>query len=934
MTAMATATGAATWPGLPPVEVSWRMPRVFMLRTAALPIEVADELACDATAAWAARVLDLEDTLRRTGQELSDALAVVIGRCGADDPLRQRLIRLRRDVYNVRAPRPPDPDQWPPEQLGPNAHAQLREWLATWSTYQSERSLGGQLLDRELTDRRARLRQLADHPDLRGGIQLASPSLDRYLSTYLQEVSARGKRARRVERSLLEYTYRTAGKTSPFSRLTTVDLGSFTSGTDEVLRVDPAPGSGGARHASRARLNLAALGRLSTIMLADETLRADLPVTATTGWRIDHGRVRYLRRRRIGSEDGDAAVTMESIHESLFVLPSGRLIEEILAALPDGRVLRFADLVTVLSTEDRPAAEVAQYLHHLLRVGLLVVPNLQLDIHASDPVDGFRAALAAVGTDWAGRLAGRVAVANQLASQYPDEDLAGRRATVSQVRDEFSAAHADLGRPDVPAPRTLLYEDVTLPSGTRVTADRERWERDILPDLRALARIMPLFDVNLPRRLVTRGFFLARYGVGGQCPDLLTFAHEFQQDFFEQYSSRMLRRRPFDEDNQYVRQENWFRQEEIDALDDARVDLAGRINEAYHALPEGATELVLDDTFLDEVAATIPANLGALDPRSFFLQIADDGGDPLVVVNRVYSGMTLLFSRFAYLFGYADLAGTLREELTRLHPTGAVLAELKGGYDATNLNLHPSVTPYELVCPGEVSFRPPDEQIHMDDLLIEHDPATDRVVLRSRRLDAEVIPVYLGFLLPMALPEVQQVLLNFGYVGMAQLDLWAGTTVPLPDRTIATYPRIRQGNVVLQRRMWKLHPDYLPPARTPDQPAEAWFLSWARWRRDNNLPRRVFATPDGSRLTSAADEETRDRGAGGQPDHKPLYVDFDSYFSVELLDTMARQTNSRVVLTEMLPGRDQQMVHGADGSHVTELTVELNGIRTRGGERD
>src|SRR5699024_5495221 len=94
-----------------------------------------------------------------------------------------------------------------------------------------------------------------------------------------------------------------------------------------------------------ARLNLAALGRLSAVVLADETLRADLPVALTTGWRIERGRLRYLRRRRTSSEDGEAAITLESIHESLFVLPTGRVLHDILAALDGGRVRRLAELV-------------------------------------------------------------------------------------------------------------------------------------------------------------------------------------------------------------------------------------------------------------------------------------------------------------------------------------------------------------------------------------------------------------------------------------------------------------------------------------------------------------------------------------------------------------------------------------------------------------
>ncbi|MFD1320675.1 lantibiotic dehydratase [Micromonospora sonneratiae] len=931
MTVTAMRSGAAA------SEVHWRMPDVFMLRTAGLPIEVADALAFDDTSAWTRRVLDLEGRLRRTGQELADALQDAVARNLDDGQLRQRLIRLRRDVYNLRAPRQADPAAWPVDQLGVDTHERLCDWLTTFATYRAELADGAQILDRDLTDRRTILRQLADDPDLRGGILLSSPSLDQYLSTYLRDTGTPSKRARRVERSLLEYAFRTACKTSPFSRLTTVNVGTFRDdGTDVLLAADIRDADGPTPKRAGSRLNLATIGRLSAIVLADETLRPDLPVTLTTGWRIQHGRLRYLRRRRISNEDGDAAITMESIHESLFVLPTGQLLADILAVFEGGQVLRLATVVERLTSERRPAAEVAQYLHHLLRVGLLVVPNLQLDIHADDPVAHYQASLREIGTGWADRLADRVHTVNQLASAYPDEDIAGRRQTLAGIRAELTAAHTDLSRPEIPAPRTLVYEDAALVTRHPVTADRGRWEREVLPGLRALARLMPVFDINLPRRLVTKGFFRARYGVGGRCDDLLTFAHEFQQDFFEHYSGRSMRRRAFDEQNRYVRQENWFRLDEITALDDARMEVAQRINDAYHALPTDATELVLDDAFMTEVAAMVPDRLGELDPRSFFLQIAEGAAGTRVVVNRIYSGMTLLFSRFAYLFQDEDLTGRLRAELAQLQPAGAVLAELKGGYDATNLNLHPAVTPYELVCPGEISFRPEAEQIHMDDLVITHDAGADRLVLRSRRLDAEVIPVYLGFLLPMALPEVQQVLLNFAYVGMAQPDLWAGTTVPLPGRGIATYPRIRHRDLVLQRRMWKLHPDYLPPARTPDQSEADWVLSWARWRRDNDLPRRVFATAEGGRRSDGdAVDGAGGGGAGdpaGRPEHKPLYVDFDSPFSLYLLDALARRAGSRLVLNEMLPDRDEQVLRGGAGSYVTELTVELNGMRIERGE--
>ena len=169
------------------------------------------------------------------------------------------------------------------------------------------------------------------------------------------------------------------------------------------------------------------------------------------------------------------------------------------------------------------------------------------------------------------------------------------------------------------------------------------------------------------------------------------------------------------------------------------------------------------------------------------------------MLHRAYAGLTLLFSRFAHCFPGeqgARLIEGLQRTLDEVRPEGAVFAELRGGYDATNLNLHPAVTPYQLVCPGETSSRPAAEQLPLEDLEIVDDVVADRLLLRSRRLRSEVIPVYLGFLLPMALPEVQQILLNFSYTGMANLDLWTGTSAPRAGEGIARYPRIRYRNVI------------------------------------------------------------------------------------------------------------------------------------------
>jgi hypothetical protein len=888
----------------PEAGYDWRLAAPFMLRVAGLPFDTVTELEFPVTTAWAEQVLAAEDVAVTARESLAGPLTDAVGGC-ADESVRRLLVGLRRDVFNLRPVRPGPAVEAACAALGPADAATLRALVDGGRRAKDLRAGGEEVLAAELRDRRAALRRLAGEPALRLGLHLSSPSLDRYADRYLAEPAERpGKRARRVERSLLEYLLRTACKTSPFSTLTSVCAGEFRPGAGAPLLVRLA----GEGRRSAVRLNLAVLDRLSTAIQADPALRADVPVRATGGWREHEEVVRYLRRSRLNGEE-DTAAKVDPLRETLFFLPSGRLLSDVLAEVSDGAPVRVRDLVDRLcALVGRDRADVEAYVGHLLRLGLLEAPGLKIDIHRPDPLAAYRAGLLELDRPWARTLADRLGVVETAVRRFGDASLETRRVLLETVREEVVAAQADLGLAEPSAPATLVYEDTALRTAD-VAADTEVWEETLLPDLRRLSAMMPAFDTSVLRRLVTRGYFRIRHGDTGRCDDFLTFAHEFHRDFFDNFSQRLARHRRFPDDGGYAPHDNWFRQPELTAVDDARRAVAERIGAAYRALPADAAELVLDPGLPDEVAATLP-DVGALQPRSYFLQVAA-GETPTAVVNRVYSGLTLLFSRFAHLFtGEADggdLAGRLRDVLRSVCPPGAVFAELKGGYDATNLNLHPAVSDYEIVCPGEVSGRPPEARIGVEELSVREEAG--RLLLWCERLGVEVVPVYLGFLLPGALPEVQQVLLNFSYTGMAPLDLWAGTGVPEPaGADVVRLPRIRYGSVVLSREQWSVRADQVPARRTGEGEA-AWFLAWRRWRRDHGLPRRVFLTTPSS------------------GEYKPLYVDFDSYFCLTVVDAMVRDNPGTLVFTEMLPGPGQLWTDETGGRHVTELTVEIDGVR-------
>ena len=897
------------------------MPPHFMLRVSPLTWERLSGLHFSRTVEWADAVLDLERRLQERAAPLSDAIEPLVAG-ETDDTHRRALINLRRDIFNLRTPRNLDRVKATVERLPADLAAELEKWLDTSVMHRRLRRDGAAIFKDELVDRRRALQRLAALPVLRAGIMLASPSLDEALPTYLSaDPEHLSKRARRIERSASEYVYRTICKTSPFSTLTPVSLGTFDSEADGLLSVD-ADALGAETLTSHTRLNMSILARVGEAIIADDDLLDDLPIAISSGWTTDRKRVRYMRRqRRMG--DASAAMTLDTFDENVFFLAHSDIVDDLFGLLPAASTRRFRDLRRMLhekSPHDRDMDNVRRYLRHLVRLNLLTVPMLVVNIHAADPVEDFAARVADLGHRWAINLAEDLRSLNRLVASVRRCSVDERRVILRDLHSEVRKTLSRLGVEHPESPRTVVYEDATLPHGS-VHANIDDWKAGAAADLRSLARILPLFDMMSSHRLMVRGFFHARFGRGGRCDDLVKFTHEFHLDVYDQYLSYASNHKTF-RNNEYQDQQNWFKMPEVIALDEARRTLISEMRRRYAAHGDDAKELVLDGDFVDAVAQKMPPMHEELDPRAYFVQVGDVDGEHRVVLNRTYTGLSLLFSRFQHCFSAADgvdLTGALRDHLREVTPDGAVLAEVTGGYDSSNLNLHAAVTEYEIVCPGEVSFRDADDQIPVEDLYVASDETTGALKLRSKRLGKEVIPVYLGFLMPMALPEMQRLLLTFSRTRVAILDLWSGTDRPLGDDEMGGHPRVRLGDLVLVRRVWKTDPSNLPDGLIGAEGAER-LLGWYRWSKKHGLPRHVFVTPD------AVDVEDEEEDNGGAVRFgKPQFVDFEDHFSLGLLDNLARSANRRLVFTEMLPDPEGLIARDGEGErHVSEITIELN----------
>ncbi|GAA2094596.1 hypothetical protein GCM10009801_62790 [Streptomyces albiaxialis] len=922
----------------------------FVLRFAGLPAAALGPLRAPRAAARADEALELERHLAELAPGAGDALAEAVAGTGEGDTRgRRRLLALRRDIHNRRAPSDPDPDALL-GTVSPGAAAPVRAWLAARRRYDDTLAEADHALAAELRDARAHLRTLAGEPVLRAGLQAASPSLDAALPAYVAagDTPPRGKSARKAERALVSYVQRAALKTSPFSTLTAVAHGRFgRGGPPEPVGLT---GDGPPRLVTRARPSLVAVHEIITaareaatravtaheVTARDGAAASVLPVRPVGGLRRQDGRVRYVRRRyRSVSPDDLTLAAPGVLEESVSQLSVGTVLHEVLALLEEDDRLTLPALAARLHAADpggRPRDQLDAYLARLVELGLLTFPALALDVHHPDPVADLAARLrdtASAGrTENAGSaghthgpahhpLADTLGRLSAHAAAFPLAPREERARLVRAMREASAEAQRALGRAEPVVPRTAVYEDA-VPAGRVATASAEAWEEGPLPALRRFARVLPAFDLLLSDRLVARGRFRELYGPGGTCEDVAGFAQDLHTacgEWLAGSGGRLGRLGRLARDGTYEPRPNPYGLPEVEALDAAHRAFATALRERLHALPDGDTspELrldELDEDVLDRVAALLPEDRGAM-PRShsFYLQWASDTGpqeDGLAVLNWAYTGMGQPLARFVRSFGpdaEAELSGALRRRHARMLPPDAVFADLSGGYDTSNLSLRPAFAPYRLTGPAEAPYGGDGACIPFSDLVLVDDEDSGELQLRSRRLGTRVIPLYLGGLIPMALPRVQRTLLALSPAAMPLSDVWACLADPPRHR-----PRVRLGNLVLARRSWRFGRGELPPATSAYGADTArGLLDRRRWWRRAGLPPRAVVR------------------AG--PRDKPLPVDADSSLSLALCDHALASSESDAVFTEMLPDLPHLPLRAGGSAYVSELCVELDLLR-------
>jgi thiopeptide-type bacteriocin biosynthesis protein len=707
--------------------------------------------------------------------------------------------------------------------------------------------------DRELL--RARLRAVVARPEVREALLVASPSLDESIPLWLAQPD--GERGLKVERALVRYFARMAGRATPFGLFAGCSFGR--TGAETRLAVDER-----ARYGRHTRLDMDYLFSLGEALVGHADVRPHLIVRPNSSLYRAGARLRLAEARLNGRARTYHLVSVE---------PSDYLVATLRRAEGGARPI---DLARALVEDDPDIAleEAEAYIGELIDAQVLAA-DLTPAVTGPEPVHALIAQLRGqAGAEVAALAAERL---DQARAQLAELD----GASLGSIDPPYRAIAGRLR--DLPAPvelARLFQVDMTKPAAGAELGAAVLDEID--GAVRLLHRLAARSADESLRRF--RDAFVARWE-GREVPLVDALDEESGVGFLA--AGQAGEAAPLLEGLAFARPAP-----PAAPPGPGFAHLVRRLEESA-----GAMELALDESDLRALGGRDePPPLP--DAFAVMCTLAAGSGDALargefrVHLRGVHgpSGANLL-GRFCH--GLPELEVAVKrllaaEEAQRPDAIFAEVVHLPEGRIG-NVLLRPVLRSHEIPFLGG-SGAARDRHIPVGDLMVSI--AGERIVLRSRRLGREVIPrLTSAHNYGLHSLGVYRFLCQLQGQGAARMG-WSWGALD----AAAFLPRVVAGKVVLSPARWRLHDSQLKPlARLT---GEELYRAVQDLRARLRLPRHVMLT-DGDNL---------------------LPIDLDSALSVETFVQLVKGRFAAVV-SEMAPGPDELCAHGPEGRFVHELII-------------
>ena len=721
----------------------------FVCRVSGAPADGVDALRATRTLEQLGRLLDAERALHDRREALSAALFAAIGAAGDDRPLRNKLITLKRELYNLRPAAAAKVDE-AAARLDPAQADELRGFAALLEARAALEASLREAYAAETPELRRRFLALLDDADFHKGLMISSRSLYNALGRYGEAARAAGAelagKDEKTERGLLRYYARMAMKATPFSTFCAIIPGAFVDEgeRDGAIRFVGDP----RRKRSYVRVNKFIYGLLFDHLKTRPAVRHALHVEPNPTLREQEGRLVFL-----------TAIDAREVFQRL---ANNEVLELIGASFRDGDRPTLGELIGALCADPQIEAtpeEAEAYLDKLIEIGFL---RFHTGIREQDADWDlpFRALLDGIDDDHARQSSALLAELRGVVERYTDAEVGERARMIEEMHTLLTSAIESMEiqqrlRRDMP-----FYEDATsaaraelaLTPAVRRTFDRwSEW-----------ARLTSRVAWPRGEQATMRHFFDDYYGDRGSVP-LLVFYEDFYREHFKAHVEKEAKARGGvqDEELKGYNLGNPFELEFIKRLSAARDALSEVLRRKWHDAPD-AEEIGLSAAEVEEALQGMENTSGVCRSMGAFACVAPpekEGGDPLLVLQggSYTAGFGKYFSRFLYMLP-DDVQEQVRRENAAL--TDDLLAEICG--DAQfNANLHPPLLKWEISYPtGESGAA--EEQLRSSEIAVEPDPDDpDTLRLVHAPTGRRVVPVDLGFLNPRMRPPLYQLVSRF-----------------------------------------------------------------------------------------------------------------------------------------------------------------------------
>ncbi len=604
---------------------------------------------------------------------------------------------------------------------------------------------------------RERLFGIVSREEVRDAIFVASPDLDDSLDVWLREPES--ERGQRIERALVRYFARMAGRATPFGLFAGTSVGTIASQTQLTIGEHK-------KYKRHTRLDMDYLYALAESNSKNPEFRNLFRYRPNSSLYSVAGRLRYVESHL---QDKVRSFRLTAIEKTDY-------LEATLTRSQSGA--SFAELTAPLADEDVSMEEAEEYIGELIESQVLI-PDLQLTVTGPEPIHPLIERLQ--GHAETSHIAG---ILDQIRSELYDIDAGGLGAK----RERYRGIAQSLSKLPAKVELPRLYQvDLMKPAigATLGNAVLEEIERGV----EILRKIRRRSEPESLKRF--REAFRARYE-GREVPLVEALDEESGVGFeATEDTSPLLQGLPFptssDDNTPWSERENFL------------------LRKLSEILQSGASELSLDsrelETLSDKNSLQLPDAFAVIAAVAATSQDALAKGDFRVLISTVSgpSGASLL-GRFCHADGnIATLCGaasslrrsaaprcplcrivTSAGRTSRQHPVPSGSTRLRNPYLG-----HPGV--------------PPDRQILVTDLRVSVNG--ERVLLRSAQLGREIIPrMTNAHNFKMSQLGIYRFLCVIQH---QQITEWAGWDWGIL-RKAPFLPRVTAGRLVFFKARWRL----------------------------------------------------------------------------------------------------------------------------------